>query len=33
VSLYLRICVRTTMRVIKRVLVDSVALVAGRRPA
>ena len=33
VSMYLRICVRTTMRVIKRVLVDSVALVAGRRPA
>lgn len=33
VSLYLRICIRTTMRVIKRVLVDSVALVAGRRPA
>ena len=33
VSLYLRICVRTTMRVIKRVLVDSVALVASRRPA
>jgi lipopolysaccharide/colanic/teichoic acid biosynthesis glycosyltransferase len=33
VSLYLRICFRTTMRVIKRVLVDSVALVAGRRPA
>src|SRR5204863_8573715 len=33
VSLYLRICVRTTLRVFKRVLVDSVALVAGRRPA
>ena len=33
VSLYLRICFRTGMRVIKRVLVDSVALVAGRRPA
>jgi lipopolysaccharide/colanic/teichoic acid biosynthesis glycosyltransferase len=32
VSLYLRICFRTTLRVIKRVLVDSVALVAGRRP-
>jgi lipopolysaccharide/colanic/teichoic acid biosynthesis glycosyltransferase len=31
VALYLRICTRTTMRVIKRVLVDSVALVAGRR--
>jgi lipopolysaccharide/colanic/teichoic acid biosynthesis glycosyltransferase len=33
VSLYLRICFRTGLRVIKRVLVDSVALVAGRRPA
>jgi lipopolysaccharide/colanic/teichoic acid biosynthesis glycosyltransferase len=33
VALYVRIAVRTTMRVIKRVLVDSVALVAGRRPA
>ena len=33
VSLYLRICVRTTLRVIKRVLVDSVTLVASRRPA
>jgi lipopolysaccharide/colanic/teichoic acid biosynthesis glycosyltransferase len=33
VSLYLRICFRTTLRVIKRVLVDSVALVAGRRTA
>jgi lipopolysaccharide/colanic/teichoic acid biosynthesis glycosyltransferase len=33
VSLYMRICIRTCMRVIKRVLVDSVALVAGRRPA
>jgi lipopolysaccharide/colanic/teichoic acid biosynthesis glycosyltransferase len=33
VSLYLRICFRTTLRVIKRVLVDSVALVAGRRAA
>ena len=32
VALYVRICVRTTMRVIKRVLVDSVALIAGRRP-
>jgi lipopolysaccharide/colanic/teichoic acid biosynthesis glycosyltransferase len=32
VSLYLRICSRTALRVIKRVLVDSVALVAGRRP-
>jgi lipopolysaccharide/colanic/teichoic acid biosynthesis glycosyltransferase len=33
VSLYLRISSRTIMRVTKRVLVDSVALVAGRRPA
>jgi lipopolysaccharide/colanic/teichoic acid biosynthesis glycosyltransferase len=33
VSLYLRIVFRTILRVIKRVLVDSVALVAGRRPA
>src|SRR3954451_5145001 len=33
VSLYLRICFRTTMRVIKRVFVDSVGLVAGRRSA
>jgi lipopolysaccharide/colanic/teichoic acid biosynthesis glycosyltransferase len=33
VSLYLRISFRTTMRVIKRVLVDSVALVAGRGQA
>jgi lipopolysaccharide/colanic/teichoic acid biosynthesis glycosyltransferase len=33
VSLYLRICFRTGLRVIKRVVVDSVALVAGRRPA
>src|SRR3954452_8293415 len=33
VSLYMRICFRTAMRVIKRVLVDSVALLAGRRPA
>jgi lipopolysaccharide/colanic/teichoic acid biosynthesis glycosyltransferase len=33
VSLYLRIASRTTMRVIRRVLVDSVALVAGRRSA
>jgi lipopolysaccharide/colanic/teichoic acid biosynthesis glycosyltransferase len=33
VSLYMRIVFRTIMRVIKRVLVDSVALVAGRRPA
>jgi lipopolysaccharide/colanic/teichoic acid biosynthesis glycosyltransferase len=33
VSLYMRIIFRTTMRVIKRVLVDSVALVAGRRSA
>src|SRR3954447_10983613 len=33
VSLYMRIALRTTMRVVKRVLVDSVALVAGRRPA
>jgi lipopolysaccharide/colanic/teichoic acid biosynthesis glycosyltransferase len=33
VALYLRICVRTGVRVAKRVLVDSVALVAGRRPA
>ena len=33
VSLYLRIVSRTILRVIKRVLVDSVALVAGRRPA
>ena len=33
VAMYLRICARTAMRVIKRVLVDSVALVAGRRPA
>lgn len=32
VSLYLRICFRTTLRVAKRVLVDSVALIAGRRP-
>ena len=32
VSLYLRIVFRTTLRVGKRVLVDSVALVAGRRP-
>jgi lipopolysaccharide/colanic/teichoic acid biosynthesis glycosyltransferase len=31
VSLYMRIVVRTTLRVIKRVLVDSVALIAGRR--
>jgi lipopolysaccharide/colanic/teichoic acid biosynthesis glycosyltransferase len=31
VSLYLRICSRTFLRVAKRVLVDSVALVAGRR--
>lgn len=31
VSLYLRICLRTGLRVIKRVLIDSVALVAGRR--
>jgi lipopolysaccharide/colanic/teichoic acid biosynthesis glycosyltransferase len=33
VSLYLRICSRTLMRVAKRVLVDSVALLARRRPA
>jgi lipopolysaccharide/colanic/teichoic acid biosynthesis glycosyltransferase len=33
VALYLRIAFRTVMRVGKRVLVDSVALVAGRRPA
>jgi lipopolysaccharide/colanic/teichoic acid biosynthesis glycosyltransferase len=33
VSLYLRIVSRTILRVTKRVLVDSVALVAGRRPA
>src|SRR3954447_16611648 len=33
VSLYMRIAFRTGLRVIKRVLVDSVALVAGRRPA
>ena len=33
VSLYLRICFRTCLRVVKRVLVDSVALVAGRRSA
>jgi lipopolysaccharide/colanic/teichoic acid biosynthesis glycosyltransferase len=33
VSMYLRICFRTGLRVIKRVLVDSVALVAGRRAA
>jgi lipopolysaccharide/colanic/teichoic acid biosynthesis glycosyltransferase len=33
VSLYLRISSRTIMRVTKRVLVDSVALVAGRRTA
>ncbi|MEA2482768.1 MAG: hypothetical protein QOC55_715 [Thermoleophilaceae bacterium] len=33
VSLYMRIVFRTIMRVIKRVLVDSVALVARRRPA
>jgi lipopolysaccharide/colanic/teichoic acid biosynthesis glycosyltransferase len=33
VSLYLRIVSRTILRVVKRVLVDSVALVAGRRPA
>jgi lipopolysaccharide/colanic/teichoic acid biosynthesis glycosyltransferase len=33
VSLYLRICFRTAMRVFRRVLVDSVALLAGRRPA
>jgi lipopolysaccharide/colanic/teichoic acid biosynthesis glycosyltransferase len=33
VSLYLRISSRTIMRVTKRVLVDSVALVAGRRSA
>jgi lipopolysaccharide/colanic/teichoic acid biosynthesis glycosyltransferase len=33
VSLYLRIVSRTILRVIKRVLVDSVALVAGRRSA
>jgi lipopolysaccharide/colanic/teichoic acid biosynthesis glycosyltransferase len=33
ISLYLRIVFRTTLRVIKRVLVDSVALVAGRRTA
>lgn len=32
-SLYLRIVFRTMLRVTKRVLVDSVALVAGRRPA
>jgi lipopolysaccharide/colanic/teichoic acid biosynthesis glycosyltransferase len=32
VSLYLRIVSRTILRVIKRVLVDTVALVAGRRP-
>jgi lipopolysaccharide/colanic/teichoic acid biosynthesis glycosyltransferase len=31
VSLYMRIVFRTILRVIKRVLVDSVALVAGRR--
>jgi lipopolysaccharide/colanic/teichoic acid biosynthesis glycosyltransferase len=31
VSLYMRIVVRTTLRVVKRVLVDSVGLVAGRR--
>jgi lipopolysaccharide/colanic/teichoic acid biosynthesis glycosyltransferase len=31
VSLYLRIVFRTILRVVKRVLVDSVALVAGRR--
>ncbi len=31
VSLYLRICLLTALRVGKRVLVDSVALVAGRR--
>jgi lipopolysaccharide/colanic/teichoic acid biosynthesis glycosyltransferase len=33
VSLYMRIVFRTIMRVTKRVLVDSVALVAGRRAA
>jgi lipopolysaccharide/colanic/teichoic acid biosynthesis glycosyltransferase len=33
VSLYMRIAFRTIMRLIRRVLVDSVALVAGRRPA
>ena len=33
VALYLRICVRTAVRVFRRVVVDSVALVAGRRPA
>jgi lipopolysaccharide/colanic/teichoic acid biosynthesis glycosyltransferase len=33
VSLYLRIVSRTILRVAKRVLVDSVALIAGRRPA
>jgi lipopolysaccharide/colanic/teichoic acid biosynthesis glycosyltransferase len=33
VSLYMRIVVRTILRVIKRVLVDSVALIAGRRQA
>src|SRR3954469_12102219 len=32
VSLYLRVVSRTILRVIKRVLVDTVALVAGRRP-
>jgi lipopolysaccharide/colanic/teichoic acid biosynthesis glycosyltransferase len=31
VSLYLRMCFRTALRVFKQVLVDSVALVAGRR--
>ena len=33
VSLYMRIVSRTILRVVKRVLVDTVALVAGRRPA
>jgi lipopolysaccharide/colanic/teichoic acid biosynthesis glycosyltransferase len=33
VALYLRVAFRTSMRVLKRALVDSVALVAGRRPA
>jgi lipopolysaccharide/colanic/teichoic acid biosynthesis glycosyltransferase len=33
VALYMRIAFRTILRVGRRVLVDSVALVAGRRPA
>jgi lipopolysaccharide/colanic/teichoic acid biosynthesis glycosyltransferase len=33
VALYLRTCFRTGLRVAKRALVDSVALIAGRRPA